>query len=74
MPDLDPKRISLWGDSFASPNAPGKRVELPLELPQPEQSEPLGGTLALLCGLFEEGIESIRARGGLLHHRGTAKQ
>jgi dienelactone hydrolase len=69
LSDLDARRISLWGDSFAEMNAAGKRVEAPLELPQPEQAEPLGPMLALLGGLFEPDIESIRARGGLIGYR-----
>jgi dienelactone hydrolase len=67
--DIDPKRISLWGDSFAPVNGPGTRVEVPLGLPQPAQAEPLGAILALLCPLFEDGIVSVRARGGLVSYQ-----
>jgi hypothetical protein len=69
LPELDPKRISLWGDSFAAINGPEVRIGVPLELQQPPQSEPLGGVLALLGGLFEDGIVSIRARGGLIAYQ-----
>jgi dienelactone hydrolase len=63
---IEPRRISLWGDSFAPVNPPGTRVGVPLDLPQPAQAEPMGGVLALLGALFEEGIASVRARGGLV--------
>jgi hypothetical protein len=67
--NFDPKRISLWGDSFAPANGPGTPLEVPLELPQPPQAEPMGAILALLCGLFEDNIASIRASGGLAGYR-----
>jgi dienelactone hydrolase len=62
---IDPRRITLWGDSFAPINPPGT-PGVPLEFPQPAQAEPLGGLLALLGALFEDGIVSVRARGGLI--------
>jgi hypothetical protein len=68
-PEIDPKRISLWGDSFAPVIRPGTRVEVPLELPQPPQAEPLGGLLALLTALFEDGTESVRAGGMLVSYQ-----
>jgi dienelactone hydrolase len=68
-PEIDPKRIGLWGESFAPVNGPGTRVEVPLELPQPAQAEPLGGLLALLAALFEDGIESVRAGGMLVSYQ-----
>jgi dienelactone hydrolase len=63
--DLDPKRVSLWGDSFAPVNTPGQRLEVPLDVPQPHLAEPLGPILALLAALFDENIRSVRVRGGL---------
>jgi cephalosporin-C deacetylase-like acetyl esterase len=68
-PQIDPKQIGLWGDSFAAVNAPGESDKVPLELAQPAQAEPMGGILALLCPLFEEGIVSVRARGGLVSYQ-----
>jgi dienelactone hydrolase len=68
-PEIDPKHISLWGDSFAPVNGPDTRVEVPLELPQPAQAEPLGSLLALLAALFEDDIESVRAGGGLVSYQ-----
>jgi hypothetical protein len=65
LPGLDPKRLALWGDSLAQASNPAGEVGAPLELPQPPHAEPLGGVLALLAGLFEEGVVSIRAHGGL---------
>jgi dienelactone hydrolase len=62
---IDPARLALWGDSFARTNPPGTRLERPLDVAQPALAEPLGGVLALLAGLFEDGLASVRARGGL---------
>ena len=55
-PDIDPKKIMLWGDSFCpvnprdmlfdkSPNQPAG--------PEIPQAEPLGSLLALLTALYE---------------------
>jgi dienelactone hydrolase len=64
--DLDPDGISIWGESFAAVNPPGARLEVPLELPQPPQAEPLGPIVALLAALFDEKIQSVHVRGGLV--------
>ena len=67
--DIDPARVSLWGDSFALVNADATVVGRPLELEQPAQAEPLGGILALVAGLFDDRLASIDARGGLSSYR-----
>ena len=67
--DIDPGQISLWGDSFARVNAPDAIVGRPLDLTQPAQAEPLGGILALVTGLFDDRLEAIVARGGLVSYR-----
>lgn len=65
-PKLDVRRLALWGDSFAEVNPPGRALKVPHNADKrPPQSEPLGGLLALLGGLFEEDVKAIYVRGGL---------
>ncbi len=64
--DLDPKRLALWGDSFAVPNPPDRRFEMPLEVDgQPAPAEPMGGLVALFGALYEEDVRAVAIRGGL---------
>jgi cephalosporin-C deacetylase-like acetyl esterase len=64
--DLDAGRLALWGDSCAPPNPDDRDIAVPLDAdPLPGQSEPLGGLLALLGGLFED-VQAVCARGGLV--------
>jgi hypothetical protein len=53
--DLDPKRVALWGDSFAAPNSQTHLLDQSVEQqPGPQQirqAEPLGSLLALLGAL-----------------------
>jgi hypothetical protein len=64
--ELNGRRIGLWGDSFAAVNPPGSRVEVPLDAARlPQQSEPLGGLLALLGALFHNDVKAVYAHGGL---------
>lgn len=64
-PDLDGRRIALWGDSFAAVNPPERDLKVPHSAAsRPAQSEPLGGLLALLGALFEE-TRAVYIRGGL---------
>jgi hypothetical protein len=63
---LDPKRIALWGDSFAPVNPEDRGLEVPWDAEKlPDQSEPLGGLLALLGALFEDDVRAVYVRGGL---------
>ena len=55
LPELDSKRISLWGDSFAPVNAAGTRIGVPQDLQQPAQSEPLGGAWRCCVGCSRKG-------------------
>jgi len=68
--DLDNDKISLWGDSFTPVNPSRFALD---ELigwqigPEVEyQAEPLGGLLALLGGLYEDKVQAIVARRGLV--------
>ncbi len=64
--DVDADRVALWGDSFAPTNAADCNFTVPRGISdRPQQSEPLGGLLALLGGLFDERIEAIYVHGGL---------
>ncbi len=65
--DLDARRLAVWGDSFAPPNAPERDLKLPLGIrDEAASSEPLGSLLALLLGLYEEDVRAVYARGGLV--------
>ena len=64
--DIDARHIALWGDSFAEPNPPDADFRIPRHVDgRPRWSEPTGGMLALLGGLFEDDIAAVRVRGGL---------
>jgi cephalosporin-C deacetylase-like acetyl esterase len=67
--DLDPRRVLLWGDSFAPVNAPDAPLAVPLDTEKlPHQAEPLGGLLALLGALFDEDVRGVCVRGGLVSY------
>jgi dienelactone hydrolase len=63
--DLNSRRLALWGESFAPANPPGFADSLLGEGTPPLQSEPLGGLLALLGGLYEDQVVAVVARGTL---------
>ncbi|MFI5387183.1 MAG: hypothetical protein ACHQ50_13820, partial [Fimbriimonadales bacterium] len=67
--DLDPRRIALWGDSFAPPNPPRIVVDEALNWqigPEVQhQAEPLGGLLAILGALYQTEVRAVAVRGGL---------
>jgi dienelactone hydrolase len=67
-PDVDTSRMVVYGDSFASPNAPEANVKAPLDVRQPKLTEPASAALALFAGLFEPELAGIVARGGLLEY------
>ena len=65
--DFDARRLAVWGDSFAPPNAPAQDLKLPYGIrEEAATSEPLGGLLALLLGLYEEDVRAVYVRGGLV--------
>jgi dienelactone hydrolase len=69
-PELDPKRLALWGDSFAPVNPPERRVEVPLDADgQPQLAEPLGGLAALFAMHLEKDVPAAYTRGGLTSYR-----
>src|SRR5262249_22656386 len=62
---IDPKRIAVWGDSFAEPNAATDRIAAPLDAEKPpRQAEPTAMLLALLAGLFEDDVAVVAGQGG----------
>jgi cephalosporin-C deacetylase-like acetyl esterase len=68
--DLDSHRVALWGDSTALANPRERNLAVPLDAERfPEQSEPLGGLLALFGALFEGDVRAVYARGGLAGYR-----
>ena len=70
--DLDSQRIGVWGDSFVPANPPRLSLD---ELPQwqvgpdiERQAEPLGGLLAMLGALYEDHVQAVAVRGGLVSY------
>jgi hypothetical protein len=73
--DLNPRRVVLWGDSFAAVNPPGLLLDQSMLLepgrqePGPQaiqQAQPLGGLLALLTALYEDQVRVVAVTGGLV--------
>ncbi|MEI7684479.1 MAG: hypothetical protein WCL32_05590 [Planctomycetota bacterium] len=65
-PDVDGKRIALWGESFAPANSATTNFKVPHGVEgAPLQSEPLGGLLALLGSLYEDDVRAAFISGGL---------
>ena len=67
--DMDAHRIGLWGDSFAPANPASLLIDEQVEWqvgPEIEQqAEPLGGLLAILGALYQDGVRTIAVHGGL---------
>src|SRR5262249_43750979 len=69
-PELDPRRVALWGDSFATANSRDRDLAVPLDAERiPAQSEPLGGLLAFFGALFDEDVYAVCARGSLVSYQ-----
>jgi len=75
LPSLGYKSIALWGDSFADPNDPKMTFGTPLDVSKmPRQSEPMGGTVALLGGLLGgDAVKGVYVRGGLADFQSLLK-
>ncbi|MBL7222986.1 MAG: hypothetical protein ISS72_03960 [Candidatus Brocadiae bacterium] len=64
--DVDPTRIALWGDSLAAANPAETDFRIPRHVDdRPKRLEPLGGLLALLGALYEDGVAAVCVLGGL---------
>lgn len=70
LPNVDAKRIALWGDSFVSPNGSATDFKAPHGVEgEPTPSEPMGGLLALLGALYEDDVRAVLVSGGLTDYR-----
>jgi len=69
-PDLDSRRVGLWGDSFWPPNPDHLILDETPEWqigPQTEShAEPLGGLLALLGALYDDHVQAVAVHRGLV--------
>ncbi len=70
--DIDAQRIAIWGDSFAETNPSDMLLDQSMsQQPGPtpvRQAEPLGGLLAMLTALYEDGVKAVGVRRGLLSY------
>lgn len=67
---VDAKRIALWGESFATPNAADAVVAVPYDVAKPPTlAEPLAATLVGLAALDRPEVKALVARGGLVRYR-----
>jgi hypothetical protein len=64
--------MGVWGDSFVPANPPRLSLD---ELPQwqvgpdiQRQAEPLGGLLAMLGALYEDRVQAVAVRSGLVSY------
>ena len=62
----DKLRVALWGEAFASVNPISFDDPALVSEDQPHKAEPLGGLMALLGALYEESVEAVVVRGGLV--------
>lgn len=68
-PEIDSKRIALWGDSIAPINSAKTNFEVPHGVDGwPAQPEPLGGLLGLLGSLYEDDVHAVFISGGLVSY------
>lgn len=69
--DLSGGSVVVWGDSFAAANPDEADFRIPRDddAALPGSSEPVGGVLALLAGLYEDSVRAVYTRGGLTGFR-----
>ena len=68
-PEIDGKRVSLWGHSFAKANGPKVRLDVPLDAGDfPEIADPSAALVVLLAALLDGDIHAVCAHGGLASH------
>lgn len=71
-PQLDGKRIALWGDTFTPPLEEDAVWKVPHGADdRPTPLEPLGGMLALLGALYEDDVRAVFAHGSLASFTST---
>ena len=64
---VDPRRIALWGESFAASNSLETLVDVPRRIDgEPAQSEPGGMLLSLLAAVYDEQLAAVSVSGGVL--------
>jgi hypothetical protein len=64
--EVNPRRLALWGDSFAPANSAATKLDVPLDADKfPAISEPMGASLVLLGMLFDDDVRVGYAFGGL---------
>ncbi len=62
--------VSLWGEGLVEPNAANASLAAPLDAERlPSVSEPLGMLAALIVALYEDDVDTVFARGGLVSYR-----
>jgi hypothetical protein len=73
---VDGKRVAVWGESLARVNPPETKYDVPRDddAALPAQAEPAGGVLALLAGLYEDGVRAVYVRGGLTGFRSVLER
>jgi hypothetical protein len=68
--DIDSGRLAIWGDSFAPVNAADMNFSVPHGVGgRAKISEPVGGLLAMLGGLFVGDVKAVYVNGGLSEFR-----
>jgi hypothetical protein len=71
-PQLDAKRVGLWGDTFMQPIDADDEWKVPHGVDErPAPLEPLGGMLALLGALYEDDVRAVFAHGSLANFTST---